>query len=264
MGCCVGDCCIVDCGFCCIMDFCSDSCCVGYTSVSNDSAAHAKIINDSFDKMKKSFENKAAAQEQMIIDQINESMDKFIDELSELNLQKFSGRALNININAIKEKREKLSYDVVGFIGERLHDRIVTTDPEIAPMLKEVDDKKRNANIKKFCEKVLQEAKNDLKIQIQKTVEAQQEVVHQELENRLKEINKSLEASTKAYNELLAAVDKDSLEQERLKLQYMYEYDIYSILADKMGVMDDEIKVGVRSNEKKNRVREIIERDSYV
>ena len=57
---------------------------------------------------------------------------------------------------------------------------------------------------------------------------------------------------------------KDSLEQERLKLQYMYEYDIYSILADKMGVMDDEIKVGVRSNEKKNRVREIIERDSYV
>lgn len=264
MGCCVGDCCIADCGFCCIMDFCSDSCCVGYTSVSNDSAEHAKIINDSFDKMKKSFENKAAAQEQMIIDQINESMDKFIDELSEMNLQKFSGRALNININAIKEKREKLSYDVVGFIGERLHDRIVTTDPEIAPMLKEVDDKKRNANIKKFCEKVLQEAKNDLKKQIQKTVEAQQEVVHQELENRLKEINKSLEASTKAYNELLAAVDKDSLEQERLKLQYMYEYDIYSILADKMGVMDDEIKVGVRSNEKKNRVREIIERDSYV
>ena len=47
-------------------------------------------------------------------------------------------------------------------------------------------------------------------------------------------------------------------------MQYMYEYDIYSILADKMGVMDDEIKVGVRSNEKKNRVREIIERDSYV
>lgn len=264
MGCCIGDCCIGNCGFCCIMDIFGDSCCVAHTSVRNDSAAHAKIINDSFNNMKKSFENKAAVQEQMIIDQINKSMDKFIDELSELNLQKFSGRALNININAIKEKREKLSYDVVGFIGERLHDRIVTTDPEIAPMLKEADDKKRNANIKKFCEKVLQEAKNDLKIQIQKTVKAQQEVVHQELENRLKEINKSLEASTKAYNELLAAVDKDSLEQERLKLQYMYEYDIYSILADKMGVMDDEIKVGVRSNEKKNRVREIIERDSYV
>ena len=64
-----------------------------------------------------------------------------------------------------------------------------------------------------------------------------------------------MEASTKAYNELLAAVDKDSLEQERLKLQYMYEYDVYNVLADEIGIFDD-IKVGVRSNGKKIKVRE--------
>ena len=43
MGCCVGDCCVCYCGFCCIMDFSSgSSCCVGYTSVSNDSVENAK------------------------------------------------------------------------------------------------------------------------------------------------------------------------------------------------------------------------------
>ena len=48
---------------------------------------------------------------------------------------------------------------------------------------------------------------------------------------------------------------KNDLEQERLKLQYMYEYDIYNIIGDKIGVFDD-IKVGVRSNGKKIKVRE--------
>ncbi|MBQ5585681.1 MAG: hypothetical protein IIU71_04765, partial [Selenomonadaceae bacterium] len=164
-------------------------------------------------------------------------------------------RALNINVQAIRQKRQELSKEVVGFIGTRLHDRIVTTDPELAPMLKEKDDKKRNANVKKFCEKVLQEAKNDLKAQVRKTVQAQQDVVRKELESRLAEINNSLQKSTAAYNELLEANEKNDLEQERLKLQYMYEYDIYNVIGDKIGVFDD-IKVGVRSNGKKIKVRE--------
>ena len=254
-GCCVGDCCIGNCGFCCVMDFGSSSCCVGYTTVSNDSAAHTKKINEAFSKMKDEFENKGAAQEQTIIDQVNESMDTFIDELERMNNTKFSGRALNINVQAIRQKRQDLSKEVVGFIGTRLHDRIVTTYPELAPMLKEKDDKKRNANVKRFCEKVLQEAKNDLKAQVEKTVQAQQDVVRKELENRLAEINNSLQKSTAAYNELLEANEKNDLEQERLKLQYMYEYDIYNIIGDKIGVFDD-IKVGVRSNGKKIKVRE--------
>ena len=272
-GCCIGDCCVLDCGFCCVMDFCSDSCCVGHspstgcgedsgggrslghTSVSNDSVGNAKRINEELNQMKEEFENKAAALEQMLIDQINASMDKFIDELETMNNQKFSGRALNINIKAIREKRQDLSKEVVGFIGTRLYDRIVTTDPELAPMLKEKDDKKRNANVKKFCEKVLREAKNDLKTQIRITIEAQQQVVRDVLENRLTEINKSLEKSTEAYQEILSAVEKDNVEQERLKLQYMYEYDVYNVLADEMGKFDD-IKVGVRSNGKKIKVRE--------
>ena len=75
------------------------------------------------------------------------------------------------------------------------------------------------------------------------------------LENRLTEINKSLEKSTEAYQEILSAVEKDNVEQERLKLQYMYEYDVYNVLADEIGIFDD-IKVGVRSNGKKIKVRE--------
>ena len=101
----------------------------------------------------------------------------------------------------------------------------------------------------------MQEAKNDLKAQVRKTVQAQQDVVRKELESRLAEINNSLQKSTAAYNELLEANEKNDLEQERLKLQYMYEYDIYNVIGDKIGVFDD-IKVGVRSNGKKIKVRE--------
>lgn len=253
-GCCIGDCCVLDCGFCCVFDFSSSGdCCVGYTSSSNDSVDHAKKINEEFNQVKEDFERQGAAQEQAILDQINSSMDNFINELEKINHTKFSGRTLNINIDAIRQKRDELSKDVVGFIGDRLHDRIVTTDPELAPMLKEYDDDKRNKNVSKFCKKVLQEAKDDLKEQIRKTVKAQQDVVKKELENRLAEINNSLKQSTDAYNELVSAVQKDTKEQERLTLQYMYEYDIYKVLSDQLGIFDD-IKVEAQHNRSSQRV----------
>ena len=256
MGCCVGDCCVGYCGFCCIMDFSSgSSCCVGHTSVSNDSVENAKKITEEFNKMKDEYENKAAVQERDLMDQLNATMDKFIDELVVMNKEKYSGRTLNINIEAIRKKREALSQEVVGFIGTRLHDRIVTTDPELAPILKEKDDKKRNANVKKFCEKVLKDAKSDLKTKIKDTVKEQELVVRKELENRLAEINNSLAQSTAAYNELLAATEKDVKEQERLKLQYMYEYDIYNVIDDQVGIFDD-IKVGVHPKDNKIKVKQ--------
>lgn len=227
-------------------------CCVGYTSSSNDSVDHAKKINEEFNALKDKYENRAAAQEQTIIMQINESMDDFIKELEKQNNTRYAGRALNLNIPAIRQKREDLSKDVVGFIGARLHDRIVTTDPELAPILKEKDDDKRNANIKKFCDKVLQEAKEDLKEQVKKTIAAQQEIVKGELQNRLAEIDNSLQEATTAYNDLVAAAEKDALEQERLKLKYMYEYDIYNVLSEKMGIFDD---IKVEASNDKNSIK---------
>lgn len=243
MSCCVGDCCVGNCGFCCVMDFCGDSCCVGYTSTSNDSAEHARKINEEFNKLKEDYENQAAAQEQTIIDQINASMDMFIDSLERINGEKYSGRALNINIKKIREEREKLSKEVVGFIGNQLHDKIVMTDPKLAEILKEKDDEKRNKNTNEFCKKVLNDAKKELKKQIKKTVKAQQDVIHKELDSRLAEIDASMEKSLAAYNELVESANKGDYEKDRLVVQAMYQYDIYNLISEKIGIADDDISV---------------------
>ena len=102
---------------------------------------------------------------------------------------------------------------------------------------------------------MLKDAKSDLKIKIKDTVKEQELVVRKELKNRLAEINNSLAQSTAAYNELLAVTEKDIKEQERLKLQYMYEYDIYNVIDDQVGIFDD-IKVGVHPKDNKIKVKQ--------
>lgn len=264
-GCCIGDCgfcCVVDC---CVVDFCSNcsdsSCCVGYISQDNSSQEALKKITEELNNYKKKYEDKAAVTEYTIIEQINESMDSFIKELEGFNNTKYSGRSLNINITAIREKRQELNKRVVGFIGQRMHDRIVTTDSELAVILKEKDDTKRNQNFTEFCNKLINEAKEDLKEEIKETVNAQQDIVKKEINSRLEEINKSMETSKKEYEELVEVADKDIVEQERLQLKYMYQYDIYNVLAEKLGMQDDDMRERVIKKDIPVKVTKLEKRD---
>ena len=250
MGCCVGDCCVCYCGFCCVMDFCSDSCCVGHTTVSNDSVEHTKKINEELNELREKYEDDAAAIENNIINEINSSMVGFISELKDMNDTSFSGFTLSIDIQSIEKKREALKEEVVGVIGKRVRCRMVTTDAELAPILQERDDNKRNKNIDDFCKKVLNGAKKDLKEQIKITVAAQQDVVRKELENRLEEVNNGLAKKTKDYDEFLLAAERGELEKERQKLKSMYETGIYTYIENEIGVTKD-IEVGVNSNKVK-------------
>ena len=105
----------------------------------------------------------------------------------------------NINIDNIVRKNDELKKNVVGFIGRRLDDRLVLTDKELSIILKEENDKKRARNFDVFVIEVRKKAVEDLIQTIQRTMEAQSEVIETEIQSRLKEVNMSLKEEVAEY-----------------------------------------------------------------
>lgn len=283
MSCCIGDCCVMNCGFCCIGDFfsCKDcsNCCVGDTpappkapphpkapkesprnisprsgtnsnsgssdkpsprnspsgtgSSTSKTISHADKIANELAAMMKRKEKNAAEEEKRIIDDINSSMEKFISELEVINREKFNGRELNINIASIRHQNELLKKEVIGCIGDRLHDRLVLTDSELKVILQEQNDEKRRKNFEAFCNKIQKDAVNKLKVKIKEIVAEQQEIVHDEINNRLNEVKDSMQKSYETYQKIVESNDTEVLEETKIK--YMYQSDLCETIQRQIG-----------------------------
>lgn len=107
MGCCVGDCCVMDCGFCCVFDFCSDSGC-GYHPTNNDTVDHSKKIADELAEMKSRAHKDGEKIGNEAFSDINQFMSQFVMHLKKINEGTYGGKRLNIKIDIIEREFEKL------------------------------------------------------------------------------------------------------------------------------------------------------------
>jgi hypothetical protein len=226
-GCCVSNHPIID--F--IKDiFCSDSCCVGYSSGPSESEQHARKVAEELAEMKEKSEKSSTQTEQKIMDYINRSMDSFMIEIEKINQQDFFGEKLNINIKAIREKNEQLNKQVVGCISTVLNTRLVQTDKELSTILEERDEKKRKENFSAFVEKVKKQALSKLRIEIEKAVKAQSEMVSKEIKTRQKEVDARMEESIKELTEIMEVKEKSESELKKKQVDYMYQSALCDLL----------------------------------
>ena len=168
--------------------------------------------------------------EQKIMDNINCSMDSFLIEIDKINQQDFFGEKLNINTKVIREKNEQLNRQVVGCISSVLNTRLVQTDKELSTILEERDAKKRKANFEKFVEKIKKQAVNKLRIEIDKTVNAQSEVVSKEIKARQKEVDARMEESIRELTEIMEVKEKSESELKKKQVDYMYQSALCDLL----------------------------------
>lgn len=238
-GCCVGNCCIANCGFCCIGNFfsCSD-CCVGNCGDNSSGKTakidHTAIINNELAEMRNRSAADAKKQEEDIITDINESMKDFIKWLEGVNRQKIGGRNLNINIDKIKELNEALRKKVVGFIGKRLDDKLVMTDPEVSTILAELDDAKRKKNFDDFYDNRLREAIREMIKEIETSVREQSEAIEREIQNRINELNNNMAQETRAFEEIKKLKDKEDSRLAEVQVDYMYYANLCDIMFDEL------------------------------
>lgn len=238
-GCCVGNCCVANCGFCCVGNFfsCSD-CCVGNCGDSSTGKTakedHAAIIANELAEMRERSATDASKQEADILTDVNESMEDFISWLEGVNKQKIGGKNLNINIDKIKELNENLRKKVVGFIGKRLDDKFVMTDPEVSTILAETDDAKRKKNFDDFYDKRLHEAIREMIKEIETSVREQADAIEREIQNRINELNNNMAQETRAFEEIKRFKDKESSRLAEVQVDCMYYADLCDIMFDEL------------------------------
>ena len=251
-GCCVGNCCVMNnaVGNFFRNIFGSSSC--GYHPGPSENEKHAKKIADELAEMKKNIRESSQKKEEEMIDYINKSMNDLFELLEKVNQKKYGGKTLNIDIEGIRAKNEELKKEVVGHIGNYMDDRLVLTDPELSIILEERDDKKRGKNFDNFCMKIQNQSLEGLCQKIEDTVQKQEDMIRHEIEARLKEVDKNMQAVTKAYTDIVAIKEQDDSKMDEERMKYMYKHEIIEILLEQLG----EREVGFEETRKNCRIRE--------
>ncbi len=235
-GCCVGDCCVMNCGFCCIGDFfsCKDGC--SYHPQENKTEAHAKKIANELADLKEKGTETAEIIENEVIENINTQMNQFINDLKNINQKNYGGKKLNINIGLIEQNNAKLKNKVVGFIGRKLEDRLVLTDKELSLILKEPDDTKRAKNFDAFYNKVKKDAISKLIEEIEETIAEQSSMINSEIKNRLNEVQDTMDEALTAYNEVCELKEREDSGLEKKRVEYMYQCTLCEILLNQIAL----------------------------
>lgn len=227
-GCCIADNPVADFFKETIRDFkntvlCSDSCCVGNAPEPSGSELHARKVADELAMMKEKSRESSQRLERELMSYINTSMDAFLAEIDKLNHQSFFGEQLNISTKVIREKNKSLNRQLVGCVSKVVNTRLVQTDRELSTILAEKNDKKRKANFDAFVDRVQKQALSQLRTEIEKTVQAQSEVVSGEIKARQKEVEARMEESVRELTEIVELKEKRSAALGQKQIGYMYQ-----------------------------------------
>lgn len=244
MGCGCGFCCIADCGFCCIGDFCSDSGC-SYHPSRNDTADHAKKIADETAAMKTLARAKgreigkellgsrpSSGQDKEISQTasggLNSYMSQLMKFLSQYNQKEFGGKKLDLHLEKVQAEIKDLQEGVLDYIGDRLDERLVETDPELSVILQERDDETRKRRFDEFYSRIHREAVIELTHKVENVIGEQFNIVREEIGDRIGEVQGSMEKALRDYQ----TAEKAMKEQERLPQEQIKEAEYDIALAD--------------------------------
>lgn len=238
-GCCIGNCCVGDIPI--IREikdfFCSD-CCVGYTPSRSDSEIHAeKIANELADMIERVDESTKKFVE-TLLPYLSEDINTLFAEIEQINDSSYGGKKLKIDLKTIEQKNKEMENQAKTLVGNMMRDRLVFTDPELAVILEEKDDKKRGKNFEKFVAKLRNKANEDLFKELEEIVKRQQAIISTEIESRLTEIDRSVQRSNEEFNKIIDLKQRDEPALEAEKIKYIYKRGVCDLILNEMNTQE--------------------------
>jgi hypothetical protein len=239
-GCCIGDCCIANCGFCCILDFssrCGDSHVEtksGGTSVSNDEF-NAEVLRDLNDRCTR----EAAEETDKCTDYLMTHINQMITDLSELNKQKTkNGYSLNLDVDYLTKSILDTKKSLSNYISDKVKQRLVLEDYELSVILLERDDNRRNKAVNDFYSRIFNQAQSDLIAKIKESVRDQCDLVKEQLEGRKNEIAISLIKQQEQMIDIDQKYKEKSSKQPDL-VECMFEISTANILSNQLAIASE-------------------------
>lgn len=234
-GCCVGDCCVMHCGFCCILDFhsncgdCSVSTRSGGTSASNDEF-NAEVLRDLNDRCTK----EAAEETNKCMDYLMKHIEDMISEMSKLNeIKSADGYSLNLDTKYLTQKLIDTKNSLANYISDKVKTRLVLEDCELSIILLERNEKKRNKGVNDFYNRVFNNAQSELISIIKDAVRDQCSLVKDQLNQRKEEIAMSIVKQEGLINDVNKKYKEESSRLPEL-VDCMFEISCADILSKKL------------------------------
>lgn len=212
--------------------FCSD-CCVGYSPSRSDSDAHAKKIAEELAEMTKRSDEATEDTVERALSYLKKDIEILFKDLKLFNDKSYGGKKLNIDFRSIEQENKEMEARIKTLVGDMMRDRLVLTDPELALILEEKDDKKRTKNFEAFEHKLRKAAKDALIKELESIVRKQQDIISSAIEKRLNELNGSVQRSDEAFQKILA-LKSDESALEAQKMQYIYQCGVCDLLLNEM------------------------------
>ncbi len=232
--------CIADCNFCnildlmCFWDTCSDHGCSYQPSYDDKTAENTINTANELAEMQERANREGKKMGDAAFQEINGYIKKFLKQMEEINNNEYAGKRLNIDMDAINREVNTMKNAVKGFIGEKINERLVMTDAELAAILEEQDEKKRKRRFDDFYSQLHKDALRKLIDYIQDTIDGEYNMIATQIRTRLKEVENTMQEASQSYEEmkrLKAAGDKDLAAKQ---VEAMYRITLADIMLEEL------------------------------
>lgn len=170
-----------------------------------------KRINMILTEFSLNLENKADEIEKIAIEESKVYFEQLIKELN--NSKSDTG----INVSRIERTMSRVEREIKGNLKTYISKRVSIDDSECLEILKLEAGYKKENEMKKFSEKILQQGLNNLVKDIKDVIKEQNDIVTEVIEERLEDINSNLDRKIKDFNLLESSKLKTEKEVEKVK-----------------------------------------------
>lgn len=234
MGCCIGDCgfcCIIDC---CIGDFCSDTPCNYHPRHEDHTVATTINTSNELAEMRNRANKEGQELGEAVFRNINVYMSQFLEHLEKINNGVYGGKKLNIDMETIRRDIEELKSTVKNFIGDKINERLVKTDPELSLIFEERDNTKRKKSFDQFYAKIHKAAVKSLITDIEEIIGGEFVIVEKQIRGRINEVNGAIKRTQKEYKEAEKLIEQEDAKIADKQIDYMYQIAVADILNDEL------------------------------
>lgn len=151
-----------------------------------------------------------------------ESIDGLIDYLKSINNKKYSGKALNINIERLVRENRKTEDSIHGYIKKHVQKRVSIDDSECLTILKMESGSEKEYKMTNFSNKVLGEAIKELSNKIKKSIQEQADNIADQIEDRIDLVESTSSNTIEKYKQIerLKENNEEGLESEITNMGY--------------------------------------------
>lgn len=179
-------------------------------------------INNILVSFRTTIETKSDKLEKDALEISRKSIDGLIDYLKSINNKKYSGKALNINIERLIRENRKTEDSIHGYIKKHVQKRVSLDDSECLAILKMESGSEKENKMTAFSNKVLGEAIKELSNKIRKSIQEQADNIADQIKDRIDLVESTSANTIEKYKEIekLKENNEEGLESEITNMGY--------------------------------------------